>query len=64
MIPFDINLVLGNEIEEIVKIFNNNDLLVKTTENYILIDDHERQSKDFELKEGLKFESTSFERQM
>ena len=64
VIPFEININRNYEIGVIVKIFNKNDILVKTKESYILIDDYESEFENFELKEGMQFETDSFSRQM
>ena len=55
------NLQKTAENGTIVKIFNKTDLLVKTTANYILIDDYEIESHLFTPLEGMRFENESFE---
>ena len=64
LIPFDIDISLSLEIGEIVKIFNTGDILVKTKESYVLIDDYQILSNTLELKEGMIFSSGSFVNQI
>ena len=47
-----------------VKIFNKKDLLIKTNESYLLIDDYEFDFSCTEIKEGMQLESVSFNDQL
>ncbi len=49
---------------EIVKIFNKDDILVKTGDGFLLIEDYEAFPDQESLKEGLVFESVRFSSQM
>jgi len=64
MIPFDINISGHYETGTIVKIFNKSDLLVKTKESFVLIDDYEIKSTGFILQEGFRFDTVSFKDQL
>ena len=64
VIPFELEVESKEEIGVIVKIFNKNDILIKTKDSFILINDYEAESESFEFKEGMKFETESFSRQM
>lgn len=63
VIPFNIDLS-GHFIPgQIVKVFSDGEILVKTLDSYVLIMDYECQDK-FLLVEGKKFESFSFKEQI
>jgi methionyl-tRNA formyltransferase len=64
LIPFEVDFPNADPIGTIVKIFNKNDLLVKTKESFVLITDYKIESKEFFLKEKMQFGSESFEKQM
>ena len=64
LIPFDIDLMIKLKPGTIYKIFNKNDLLIKTSESFVLVDDFEIEKKDFKLKIGMKFETISFKKQI
>lgn len=59
-LPFD--LEIGNNFPpgRIVKIFSKNDILVKTKDGFILIDDYRCDDADLKLTEGMDFESEPF----
>jgi len=64
IIPFDIDISDSFQVGEIVKIFNKNDILIKTSESFMLLNDYELFDKNFSLKEGMTFDSFSFRDQM
>ena len=64
VIPFELNIMHDYEIGEIVKIFNKDDILVKTKDSFILIDNYDLEDENFNLKEGMRFESYSFNNQI
>jgi len=64
-IPF--NLKIGknnNEPGKIIKIFSNNDLLIKTKDGYLLVTEYSKQPSKFTLKVGMKFNSCDFSTQI
>ena len=63
-IPFDIDVKSNCSPGEIFKVFNKNDVLVKSADGYVLIDDYEGKLEDLQLREGMKFASCSFGAQM
>lgn len=62
-IPFDLEFDSKAKPGQIVKIFNKGDLLVKTSDGYLLIEDYEVKGK-LKLKEEHIFISKSYEDQM
>ncbi|MCW8930331.1 MAG: formyltransferase family protein [Gammaproteobacteria bacterium] len=64
VIPMDINLSFKHKVGTIVKIFNKGDILIKTSQSYMLIDNYSLLSKKFQLKEGMRFDSYSYDKQM
>lgn len=63
VIPFDIELSREYEIGTIVELFGKKDILVKTKESFMLIDDYEVEN-DHVLTVGLKMDCASFIDQM
>jgi UDP-4-amino-4-deoxy-L-arabinose formyltransferase/UDP-glucuronic acid dehydrogenase (UDP-4-keto-hexauronic acid decarboxylating) len=61
LIPFDVDSSIECKNGTIVKIFNNQELLVKTKESFVLVNDYE---STVTLEEGDLFESASFEMQL
>ena len=64
VIPFDIEIKQEFETGVVVKIFNKNDILVKTQESFMLIDKYEPERESFQIKEGMQFIPENFSRQM
>lgn len=48
----------------IIRVFYNKDLLIKTNNGYILINDYTLKPSKFKLKEGMKMNSINFSKQM
>jgi UDP-4-amino-4-deoxy-L-arabinose formyltransferase/UDP-glucuronic acid dehydrogenase (UDP-4-keto-hexauronic acid decarboxylating) len=63
-IPFSIDIESNCSPGEILKIFNKRDILVKTLDGFVLIDDFEFDSKEMVLEEGSVFSSCNFSEQM
>ena len=64
-IPFDLNIDHKKKIPgTIVKIFYNKDLLIKTNDGYVLINNYTLKPSKFKLKEGMKMNSINFSKQM
>ena len=63
-IPFDIDVRTKCTPGEVYKVFNNQDLLVKSGHGYVLIQDYELSSGAPAISEGLKLESHSFSQQI
>ena len=63
ILPFDIQMEGNYEVGEIIKIFNKNDILIKTKESLMLIDEYEIITPDLIIKEGMKFTSVSYHNQ-
>ncbi len=60
-IPFEINIPSEKyKAGEIVEIFNKQDILVRTGEGFILIQDYELNGDNTQLKAGLIFDSSDF----
>lgn len=64
-VPFDLKIKTEKKIPgTIVKIFHNNDFLIKTKNGYMLIVDYTIKPSKFELREGMKISSVDFPKQM
>ena len=64
VIPFDIDVAGEYEVGTIVRIFNKGDLLVRTHESFVLVDEYSVLAEGVKLSEGACFESVSFSEQM
>jgi len=64
LIPFDVDISGDYAVGEIVKIFNKDDILVRTRTSFVLIDDYQLVTGNIRIVEGMKFESSSFVKQM
>ena len=65
VIPFDISISAEKYTSgEIVKIFNKQDLLIRTKDSFILITNYELETERIHLKRGHVFDSVNFNDQM
>ena len=63
ILPFDIPMEGKYTVGEVVKIFNKNDILIKSKDTLMLIDEYDIISPNTTIEEGMVFTSVSYTQQ-